>query len=86
MVQEDRIVKIVRDGIAEALKLEASKVSLSDTLETLGVDSLDRITIALKLEDCFQLEIPDDRWEQVRSVGDVAALIAGEQAARQVGG
>jgi acyl carrier protein len=86
MAQEHRIVKMVRNCIAEALKLEVSKVGLSDTLETLEADSLDRISIALKLEDCFQLEIPDERWEQIHIVGDVVALIADEQAKRQVGG
>ncbi len=86
LMQEERVVKMAKECIAQALKLEPSQVSLSDTLETLGADSLDRISIVVKLEDGFRLEIPVDRWEQARSVGGVVALIAGEQAKRQVGG
>jgi len=44
--------------------------------EDLGADSLTRVEIALSLEDRLGLSIPDERWEQVATVGDLHEVLA----------
>jgi acyl carrier protein len=44
--------------------------------EDLGADSLHETEIALAIEEQFQLTVPDDDWEKVRTVGDLYESLA----------
>lgn len=39
--------------------------------DDLGADSLDMVEAAMAVEEEFGIEIPDDRWEQCETIGDV---------------
>ncbi len=57
-------------GVPEtALRPDAA---LSDDL---AVDSLAAIEWGMAIEDAFGVRLPDDAWQQVRSYGDVQALL-----------
>jgi acyl carrier protein len=44
----------------------------SDALDTdLGCDSLDKVEITMEIEEQFDLSIPDEYGEKVRTVGDI---------------
>ena len=43
--------------------------------EDLGSDSLTLVEIAMAIEDHFNLSIPDERWDQVKSVGDLYEML-----------
>ena len=45
-------------------------------IEDLGADSLTVMEIIMAMEDRFSLSIPDDRWEKVKSVGDLYQALA----------
>lgn len=45
-------------------------------IEDLGADSLTVMEIVMAVEDRFNLSIPDDRWEKVKSVGDLYQALA----------
>ena len=54
-------------------------------IEDLGADSLTVMEIVMAVEDRFNLSIPDDRWEKVKSVGDLyQALAESMQDSRQL--
>ena len=58
-------------GVAEAQLTNDARLE-----EDLGADSLRRIEISMALEDRFNLSIPDERLEQVQTVGDIFELLA----------
>lgn len=43
--------------------------------EDLGADSLDVVDMLMSLEDEFDVEIPDEKIEKLRTVGEVVAYI-----------
>ena len=43
--------------------------------EDLGADSLDVVDMLMSLEDEFDVEIPDEKIEQMRTVAEVVAYI-----------
>jgi long-chain acyl-CoA synthetase len=50
---------------------DASRLS-----EDIGLDSLGLVELQSALEQQFAVEIPDDAWQQVRTIGDLRSLIA----------
>ena len=47
--------------------------------DDLGVDSLDLYEIVMKLEDEFDVEIPEDQVENIKTVGDIVKFIEDKQ-------
>ena len=62
--------------IAEEMNLNVEDVKPeSRFVEDLAADSLDVIQIVLKLEEKFDIEIPDDAVEQISTVQDAVDQI-----------
>jgi acyl carrier protein len=70
--------------IAKTQKIPPESVTLDRTFADLNIDSLDGINILFALEEEFNLEIPDDAADKIRSVGQMVdgleELIAGKAA------
>jgi acyl carrier protein len=66
----------VRGIIATAQHLPQEKVTADSTFEELGIDSLDGINILFAVENEFNINIPDDDAQNIRSVRDVVDGIA----------
>jgi acyl carrier protein len=58
-----RILKV----IADSQKLPAEKVTLDSTFEELGIDSLDGVNILFALENEFNISIPDEGVQSLRT-------------------
>lgn len=72
----------IKDIIVEQLSVEASWVTdQASFTEDLGADSLDTVELVMALEEAFEIEIPDDAAQNVKTVADVVALISAETAA-----
>jgi acyl carrier protein len=67
MTEEAKIIALV----AEQLGVPVEKVTRDTTLESLGVDSLDRIEIVMKLEEEFSVQINDRDAESFMTVGNI---------------
>ncbi len=66
----------VRSTIVDQLGVEAGKVKLNSSLvDDLGADSLDIVELVMAMEEEFDLEIPDEEAEKIKSVGDVIQFI-----------
>jgi len=50
-------------------------VSEARILEDLGADSLDVVELVMALEEAFDLVVPDEDVESLRTLGDVAAYV-----------
>ena len=52
------------------------KITADSTFQELGIDSLDGINILFAVESEFNINIPDDAAQNIRSVRDVVEGIA----------
>ncbi len=72
MAIEDKVKEIIVDQLgveAEQVKPEASFI------DDLGADSLDTVELVMAFEEEFDLEIPDEDAEKIKTVGDAIKYI-----------
>ncbi len=61
----------VKDIIVEELGVEREKLtSEASFMEDLGADSLDMVELVMAFEKEFDIDIPDEDAEKLRTVGD----------------
>jgi acyl carrier protein len=61
----------VKDIIVEELGVERDKlIDDASFMEDLGADSLDTVELVMAFEKEFDLDIPDEEAEKLRTVGD----------------
>ena len=66
----------LKDIIVEQLGVDPEKVKLEASfIDDLGADSLDIVELVMAMEEEFDLEIPDDDAEKLRTVGDVYSYL-----------
>jgi acyl carrier protein len=66
----------VKDVVAEQLNVEPAEVTEdSSFVDDLGADSLDLVELVMALEDNFDMKIPDEDVEGIKTVGDAVAYI-----------
>lgn len=69
---ESQVIEIVR----EQLDVKPEDISLDKTFtDDLGADSLAIVELVLALEEKFDLKIPDEEVENIKTVGDAANYI-----------
>jgi len=68
----DRIQAIV----ADQLGVKPAEVTKdASILDDLGADSLDVVELVMALEETFDIEIPDDAIEEMRTIGDIQRFV-----------
>ena len=66
----------VKDLVIKQLGVDAGKVNNdSSFIEDLGADSLDTVELVMALEEEFDVEIPDEDAEKIRTVGEAVNYI-----------
>ncbi|MDO5707691.1 MAG: acyl carrier protein [Andreesenia angusta] len=66
----------VKEIIAEQLDVEEDKIELESSFQDdLGADSLDVVELVMAFEEEFDLEIPDEDAEQIKTVKDTVDYI-----------
>ncbi|MBT9548807.1 MAG: acyl carrier protein [Candidatus Sericytochromatia bacterium] len=77
-MSKEEILEKIRGIVVEQLGVDAGQVTPdAHFINDLGADSLGTVELIMSLEEAFDLDIPDDKAEQLRTVGD--ALIYIEQ-------
>lgn len=69
------ILEKVKDIVAEQLNVDKKDIKLETTFEDLEADSLDVVELIMKLEEEFDIEIPDEDAEKIRVVGSAVEYI-----------
>jgi acyl carrier protein len=70
------ITEKVKQIIAEQLGVEEAEVTPSASfIDDLGADSLDTVELVMALEENFDIEIPDEDAEKIRTVQDAIDYI-----------
>jgi len=63
--------------ISNQLGVEKDLVTLdANVVDDLGADSLDVVELVMALEEAFDLEIPDEEAEKIRTVKDIIEYLA----------
>ena len=72
----DQVKKIV----VEQLGVEPDEVQMNSTfVDDLGADSLDIVELIMAFEEEFEIEIPDEKAEKIKTVEDVVKYIQSAQ-------
>lgn len=74
---EERVIEIV----CENLGVNKEQVTRNTAfIEDMGADSLDIVELVMELEEEFDITIPDDQAEKIKTVGEAIDYIEREQA------
>ena len=66
----------IKDIIVEQLDVEEDAVTMEASItDDLGADSLDVVDLVMSIEDSFDVEIPDEEVENIKTVGDIVKYI-----------
>lgn len=76
----DNLETKVLEIIAQQKRVPVENVTINSSFDELGLDSLDAVNILFELEGAFDINIPDDKARQIKSVREmvegVRALVA----------
>ena len=66
----------IKDIIVEQLDVAEDAVTMEASItEDLGADSLDVVDLVMSIEESFDVEIPDEEVENIKTVGDIVKYI-----------
>ncbi|HZK56634.1 MAG TPA: acyl carrier protein [Desulfosporosinus sp.] len=65
----------VKAIVVEQLGVDGVEVTEKTSFEELNADSLDIVELIMALEEAFDLDIPDEQAEKIRTVGDAVNYI-----------
>jgi acyl carrier protein len=73
---DGKAVEKVKQIISEQLGVDEGEVTPSASfVDDLGADSLDQVELVMALEEAFDVEIPDEDAEKIRTVQDAIDYI-----------
>jgi acyl carrier protein len=65
----------VKAIVVEQLGVDEVNVTQETSFEELNADSLDIVELIMALEEAFDLDIPDEEAEKIRTVGNAVSFI-----------
>ena len=65
----------IKTILSAQLSVEPADLADSTSFDELNADSLDVVELIMALEEEFDIEIPDEDAEKIRTVGDVTEYI-----------
>jgi acyl carrier protein len=71
----DAILPRVAAHISAYTGIHASTITLDSSFDTLGFDSLDRVELAMLVEDEFAVALPDGAEHDWKTVGDICGWV-----------
>ena len=70
------VLEKVKAILAEQFDVEEDTITADTELQDdLGADSLDVVDLLMSIEDEFEVEVPDEEIENIKTVGDLVKYI-----------
>lgn len=70
------VLEKVKAILAEQFDVEEDKITAdTDLQKDLGADSLDVVDLLMSIEDEFEVEVPDEEIENIKTVGSLVSYI-----------
>ncbi len=70
------VLEKIKAILSEQFSVEESEITAETLLEDdLGADSLDVVDLLMTIEDDFEVEIPDEEVENIKTVGALVEYI-----------
>lgn len=70
------VLEKVKAILAEQFDVEEDKITAdTDLQEDLGADSLDVVDLLMSIENEFEVEVPDEEIENIKTVGSLVSYI-----------
>ena len=79
---EQRVIEIVCEHLAVNKETVNRNTSF---IEDIGADSLDIVELVMELEEEFDIQIPDDQAEKIKTVGEAIDFIEARQKEKGTG-
>lgn len=74
------VLEKVKKILSEQFSVEEDSITANTNIaEDLGADSLDVVDILMSIEDEFEIEVPDEEIENIRTVGELVNCIKNNQ-------
>jgi len=67
----DELENKVLEIIAQQKRVPVENVTINSSFDELGLDSLDAVNILFELEGAFDINIPDEKARQIKSVREM---------------
>lgn len=76
MIRISTTIERVKKVIVDRMKVDDNEVTPEATfVDDLGADSLDLVDLVIGFEDEFEIQIPDEDAEKIRTVGQAVEYI-----------
>ena len=70
------VFEIVKAFFADQFDVEEVKITADTVLvDDIGADSLDVVDLLMSIEDEFEVEVPDEEIENIKTVGSLVSYI-----------
>lgn len=70
------VLEKVKAILSEQFDVDEDKITAeTDLQEDLGADSLDVVDLLMSIEDEFDVEVPDEEIENIKTVGSLVSYI-----------
>jgi len=70
------IAEKIKQIVSEQLGVDEGEVTpTASFVDDLGADSLDTVELVMALEEAFEIEIPDEEAEKIRTVQDAITYV-----------
>ena len=70
----------IKTILADPLDVDEETITMeTDIAADLGADSLDVVELIMSIEDEFEVEVPDEKIEGIKTVGDIVNYIQNQQ-------
>jgi acyl carrier protein len=67
----------IRSIVADQLGCDKAEVTANASiLDDLGADSLDVVELVMAIEEAFDIEVPDEDVEQLRTISDMERYVS----------
>lgn len=68
----------LKSVIVEVLSVDPDEITMDTAFDDLGADSLDLFQIIMGLEEAFDIEIPSEKAEKIKTVEEALEMIKNE--------